>query len=235
MTSKDKDVPYINASIISDNFTCLHIVFQTYNAGCYFIVAQDPVPTNIDIFWRCVVDNCIACIVTLDEDESCVKYWPENNATVTFENIKVKTTGITQSSYCVKRTLEVSKANLVPRVVKQIELKDWPANGIPPSTNSLLETISAVEKCQTNAQEVKGKKILALVHCRDGSSQAGTFCAISNLVDRLKNENCVDVFRTVKDIRDLRQGAVGNIELYKYCYQAVNEFLESFDLYANFK
>ena len=70
---------------------------------------------------------------------------------------------------------------------------------------------------------------------RDGSSQAGTFCAISNLVDRLKNENCVDVFRTVKDIRDLRQGAVGNIELYKYCYQAVNEFLASFDLYANFK
>ncbi|XP_076800967.1 receptor-type tyrosine-protein phosphatase epsilon-like [Clavelina lepadiformis] len=224
MTSKDKDVPYINASNIS-----------TYNAGCYFIVAQDPVPTNIDIFWRCVVDNCIACIVNLDEDESCVKYWPEINATVTFENIKVKTTGTTQSSYCVERTFEVSKDNMVPRVVKQIELKDWPANGIPPSTNSLLETISVVEKCQTNAQEVKGKKILALVHCRDGSSQAGTFCAISNLVDRLKNENCVDVFRTVKDIRDLRQGAVGNIELYKYCYQAVNEFLASFDLYANFK
>ncbi|CAK8678007.1 unnamed protein product [Clavelina lepadiformis] len=225
MTSDDKEVPYINGSNI-----------PTYNAGYHFIIAQDPVPANIHLFWRCVIDNKIKCIVMLDEGGGGTRYWTDYNEAKTFEDVTVRTTNMEEFSGCVERSIEVLKAKEKdPYVVKQIELKNWPAHGIPPSTNTLLETISVVEKCRTDAREVRGKKFLALVHCRDGSSQAGVFCAVSNLVERLKNENCVDVFRTVKDIRDLRQGAIGNIELYKYCYQAVNEFLESFDLYGNFK
>ncbi|XP_076800966.1 uncharacterized protein LOC143445616 isoform X2 [Clavelina lepadiformis] len=225
MTSEDKEVPYLNASNI-----------PAYNAGYSFIIAQDPVPANIHLFWRSVINNGVKCVVMLDEDGSCANYWAENNGSTTFNDVTVRIRYMEKFSCCIERGLEVCKdIQTEPYVVKQIELTNWPAKGIPPSTNTLLETISVVERCRANVEEVRGKKFLALVHCRDGSSQAGAFCAIINLVERLKNENCVDVFRTVKDIRDLRQGAVGNIELYKYCYQAVNEFLESFDLYGNFK
>jgi len=45
----------------------------------------------------------------------------------------------------------------------------------------------------------------------------------------------VDVFRTVKDLRDLRMEAVKSFENYQLCYSAVREFIQSFDLYGNFK
>jgi len=70
---------------------------------------------------------------------------------------------------------------------------------------------------------------------RDGSSRCGVYCAIANLVERLKNENRVDVFRAVKDLRDWRPGMVGNMEQYKFCYEAVGDYIQSFDLYGNFK
>lgn len=42
----------------------------------------------------------------------------------------------------------------------------------------------------------------------DGSGRTGTFIAISNLIERLKNENRVDIFRMAKDLRDLRPGMI---------------------------
>ena len=72
-------------------------------------------------------------------------------------------------------------------------------------------------------------------HFRDGSTQSGTLCAIFNLIERVKSENVVDVFRAVKDVRDLRMGAVGSEEQFEFCYKVVAAFIESFDLYSNFK
>ena len=49
----------------------------------------------------------------------------------------------------------------------------------------------------------------------------------------MKNEKKVDVFRAVKDVRDLRMGAVGSFEQYKLCYTAVQEFIETSQFYEN--
>ena len=58
-------------------------------------------------------------------------------------------------------------------------------------------------------------------------------CAIYNLIERVKNENVVDVFRTVKDVRDLRMGAVGSLEQYKLCYNALGEYVQETCLEVN--
>ena len=56
MTSNDEQVPYINASNV-----------QAYQANTYFILAQDPIPQNIYLFWRSILDNMISCIVMIDD------------------------------------------------------------------------------------------------------------------------------------------------------------------------
>ncbi|XP_076800964.1 uncharacterized protein LOC143445615 [Clavelina lepadiformis] len=226
MKSSDKEEPYINASYI-----------PAYSFGFHFIIAQDPVPGNVHLFWRCIIDNGIKCVVMLEEDKCLTNYWaPDGMDEAIFQDLTVRTTYMERLSGFIKRSIEIIKENAPePYVVTQIHLKKWPKNGFPPSTNALFEMISLAEKCSKEAVEIRGKKFVSLVHCRDGSSQAGTFCAIANLLDRLKYESKVDVFRTVKDIRDLRQGAVGNIELYKYCYEAVCEYLDTSHLYDSIK
>ena len=67
----------------------------------------------------------------------------------------------------------------------------------------------------------------------DGSNQSGALCAIYNLIEQVKNEKKVDVFRAVKDVRDVRMVAVGSFEQYKLCYTTVQEFIESSQFYEN--
>ena len=61
MASKDTEVPYINASNI-----------QAYSAQSYFIVTQNPIPQNVELFWRCIIDNAIECVVMIDD--VCLKF-----------------------------------------------------------------------------------------------------------------------------------------------------------------
>ena len=54
-----EDIPYFNASVVA-----------AYTAQQYFVLAQDPIPQNIQLFWRCVIDNDIKCVVMIG-DVSC--------------------------------------------------------------------------------------------------------------------------------------------------------------------
>ena len=71
--------------------------------------------------------------------------------------------------------------------------------------------------------------------CSGGSGRTDTYIAIANLLDRLKTEGVVDIFQTVRALRMQRPRMVHTLEQYRYCYTTVLEYLESFDLYANFK
>ena len=91
-------------------------------------------------------------------------------------------------------------------------------NFAPPKTNYLTECL---------------QDFFNFVLCSDGSNQSGVLCAIYNLIEQMKNEKKVDVFRAVKGVRDLRMGAVGSFEQYKFCYAAAQEFIETSQFYEN--
>jgi len=48
---------------------------------------------------------------------------------------------------------------------------------------------------------------------RDGCSRTGLFLVFANLLEQLNStgNKCIDVFRTVKDLRDLRPGTVDTL------------------------
>ena len=96
--------------------------------------------------------------------------------------------------------------------------------------------------------------------CSGGCGRTGTYIAISILLERLKTEGVVDVFQTVRRLRLQRPEMVASVvshmgysglvvwqlsvqyiqspllqEQYKFCYKTLMEFLDSFELYANFK
>nr|CAB3265297.1 receptor-type tyrosine-protein phosphatase epsilon [Phallusia mammillata] len=224
MLSTDKEIPYLNGSSV-----------PAYNFGFYYIVAQSPPECNLNTFWRCVTDNAIHCIVMLEEESSCSKYWLGQKAAL-FPEFNVEIVGLNKCHGYLERDMQVTRnSSTAQHHVKQFVFNSWKSVQPVPETSAFLEIISKVERFQAGATDVRGKRIIALVHSSDGSSRTGMFCGVANLLERLKNENKVDVMREVKNLRDLRPRMVGSVEQYEFCYEAVLQYVQSFDTYGNFK
>ncbi|XP_077969700.1 uncharacterized protein LOC120330702 isoform X2 [Styela clava] len=223
MNPTDKCVPYYNASNIT-----------SYYPTDIFIAAQTPTSEGTEAFWRMILDNKVSMIVSLCEknEEADYCFWPDKARERKYGHVSVKTTKETSSMGCTEREFSVSLKEK-KTTVSQIHYGQWSEQVNPANSGTVLEIIASVEKHHQTLSNSENKT--TLVHCSDGSGRTGTFCAISNLIERLKNENRVDVFRTVKDLRDQRPMMVRTVGQYEFCYQAVSDFLQSFDLYGNFQ
>ena len=64
-----------------------------------------------------------------------------------------------------------------------------------------------------------------VVHCSAGVGRTGTYCCLSNCIDQIKSTETVDIYNTVKKIRDQRAFSVQTPEQYEFGYIAVIEYL----------
>lgn len=53
--------------------------------------------------------------------------------------------------------------------------------------------------------------IIVIAYYSDGSGRSGTFCAIMTLIQCVQIENIVDVFQTVRQLREERIGMVDSM------------------------
>jgi protein tyrosine phosphatase len=83
-------------------------------------------------------------------------------------------------------------------------------------------------------QQRSGNGVI-VVHCMDGATRSGLLCALSYVVERLKVEQDVDVFQSVKHVRTNRAQIVPTFEQYQYLYDMAVEYMDCFETYANFK
>ena len=90
--------------------------------------------------------------------------------------------------------------------VKQFQYTGWPEEGVPDAGTGLIDLVGQVQKWQRNS----GTHPI-VVHCSGGSGRTGTFIAISILLERLKTEGVVDVFRTGRTLRLQRPGLIQTV------------------------
>ena len=64
-----------------------------------------------------------------------------------------------------------------------------------------------------------------VIHCSAGVGRTGTFCCLSNSVERLRNTGLVDIFSTVKSIREQRAFSVQTPEQYQFGYTGILEYV----------
>lgn len=72
------------------------------------------------------------------------------------------------------------------------------------------------------------------MQCSDGVGRSATLAAIMSAIEKIKTEQTVDVFQTIKLIRVKRPGAVTTSEQYRFCYKTIEAYLDSFKTYSNF-
>lgn len=65
-----------------------------------------------------------------------------------------------------------------------------------------------------------------------GVGRTGVFLALSIVLERMRHEGIVDMFQTIRMLRTQRPGMVQTEDQYQFCYNAVLEYLSSFDHYS---
>ncbi|XP_010126949.1 PREDICTED: receptor-type tyrosine-protein phosphatase alpha-like [Chlamydotis macqueenii] len=162
--------------------------------------------------------------------EKCAQYWPSDGS-VSYGDITVELKKEEEcESYTVRDLLVTNTRENKSRQIRQFHFHGWPEVGIPGDGKGMINIIAAVQK----QQQQSGNHPIT-VHCSAGAGRTGTFCALSTVLERVKAEGILDVFQTVKSLRLQRPHMVQTLEQYEFCYKVVQEYIDAFSDYANFK
>ncbi|XP_023393145.1 receptor-type tyrosine-protein phosphatase epsilon [Pteropus vampyrus] len=167
--------------------------------------------------------------------DKCYQYWPtEGSVTHGDITIEIKSDTLAEAisvrDFLVTFNQPLARQEDQARVVRQFHFHGWPEVGIPAEGKGMLDLIGAVQKQQ---QQTGNHPIT--VHCSAGAGRTGTFIALSNILERVKAEGLLDVFQAVKSLRLQRPHMVQTLEQYEFCYKVVQDFIDIFSDYANFK
>uniref|UniRef100_A0AAQ5X6D3 Receptor-type tyrosine-protein phosphatase alpha n=1 Tax=Amphiprion ocellaris TaxID=80972 RepID=A0AAQ5X6D3_AMPOC len=211
-----------------------HIWSQGYRQKDAYMASQGPLQHTIEDFWRMIWEWRSCSIVMLTEleergQEKCAQYWPSDGVVV-FGDISIEIKREEESESYTVRDLLVTNNRNKARAVRQFHFHGWPEVGIPTDGKGMINIIAAVQK----QQQQSGNHPIT-VHCSAGAGRTGTFCALSTVLERVKAEGILDVFQTVKSLRLQRPHMVQTLEQYEFCYKVVQEYIDAFSDYANFK
>ncbi|KAH0615745.1 hypothetical protein JD844_026152 [Phrynosoma platyrhinos] len=220
----EENTDYVNASFIDG-----------YRQKDSYIASQGPLQHTIEDFWRMIWEWKSCSIVMLTEleergQEKCAQYWPSDGS-VSYGDITVELKKEEEcESYTVRDLLVTNTRENKSRQIRQFHFHGWPEVGIPTDGKGMINIIAAVQK----QQQQSGNHPIT-VHCSAGAGRTGTFCALGTVLERVKAEGILDVFQTVKSLRLQRPHMVQTLEQYEFCYKVVQEYIDAFSDYANFK
>lgn len=200
-----------------------------------YIATQAPIPDTFEDFWRLIWEQESATVVMLTREEEagkikCHHYWPTEGSRL-YGVILVELIEETSFGDYFSRKFKLTHTEEKDsHTVCQFHYTDWPDIGVPDSGVGIVDLIGQVQKWQQHSGNTS-----IVIHCSGGVGRTGVFCGISMMIERLKSEGVVDVFQTVQAMRLQRPAMVQTAEQYDFCYTTLQEYLDSFDLYANFQ
>ncbi|XP_023667435.1 receptor-type tyrosine-protein phosphatase alpha-like isoform X2 [Paramormyrops kingsleyae] len=220
----EENTDYVNASFIDG-----------YRQKDSYMACQGPLQHTTEDFWRMIWEWKSCSIVMLTEleergQEKCAQYWSSDGVMPCGDvSIELKREEECES-YTIRDLLITNNRENKSRAVRQFHFHGWPEVGIPADGKGMISIIGAVQK----QQQQSGNHPIT-VHCSAGAGRTGTFCALSAVLERVKAEGILDVFQTVKSLRLQRPHMVQTLEQYEFCYKVVQEYIDAFSDYANFK
>ncbi|CAB3999896.1 receptor-type tyrosine- phosphatase S-like isoform X10, partial [Paramuricea clavata] len=209
---RDNGSDYINANYVDG-----------YNCQEKFIATQGPVASTFNDFWRMVWEqNCAAIVMVTNLIEKgkvkCQKYWPVTEAEL-FGSLTVNPIEEWElTDYTIRKfQLQQNNNSELTRDVAQFHYTAWPDHGVPVHPSRLLAFIRRVK---SYSRVATGK---ILVHCSAGVGRTGTFIALDALLDQMKVEAVVDIYKFVSHMRTQRSLMVQTEAQYSFIYEAILE------------
>ncbi|XP_065115598.1 receptor-type tyrosine-protein phosphatase C isoform X4 [Paramisgurnus dabryanus] len=205
---------YINASFI-DGYWC----------GKSLIAAQGPLANTAAEFLLMLYQQQTKTIVMLtdckeDDKDYCFQYWGDEKKTFGDIEIEVKKTE-SFTTYVRRRLAIQSTKKKEVLEMDQYQFLKWKSRELPENAQELIEMMRSIRESGGYDNSRKNRSIPIVVHCNNGSSRTGIFCALWNLLDCALTEKLVDVFQAVKNVRKERQGMIETFEQYQFLYTAL--------------
>ncbi|XP_061435028.1 LOW QUALITY PROTEIN: receptor-type tyrosine-protein phosphatase beta-like [Lethenteron reissneri] len=205
-----------------------------YIPGCSFrrefVATQGPLPGTKDDFWRMVWEQNVHNVVMVTQcvergRVKCDHYWPFDQDPLYYGDLIVQ---MFSESVLPEWTLREFKIytedpSESPRVVRQFHYTVWPDHGVPETAHSLVGFVRTVRD-YTNRSPGGGP---TAVHCSAGVGRTGTLIALDRLLQQMDSAGAVDVYGTVRDIRQHRVLMVQTECQYVFLHQCVLEELRS--------
>ena len=86
-----------------------------------------------------------------------------------------------------------------PLAVTQYHFTSWPDHGVPQFTTSLVSFVRRVQKAHN-----KDGGVPLLVHCSAGVGQTGTFILLDSMLEKMREENSLNVYECLVNLRKRR-------------------------------
>lgn len=190
-----------------------------------WIVSQGPMEGTFLDFWNMVWQEKSPVIVMLTKTFEfikimCFQYWPAHlHKLDTYGRISVTLTQEeSYADYKVRHFL-ICNGNEA-RVLRQYHYTAWPVNA-PTPPNSILNFRHRL-RLDMESMALTGPPI---VHCNDGGSRSGCFLAIDDNLLMSEQSRQIDIFGTVKYLKEQRKSLLTTSEHLRYVYDVVEDFL----------
>ncbi|XP_074086755.1 receptor-type tyrosine-protein phosphatase eta [Macrotis lagotis] len=203
-----------------------------YMPGYYskkdFIATQGPLPNTLKDFWRMVWEKNIYSIVMLTKcveqgRTKCEEYWPSKQ-TQNYGDITVALTSeIILPEWTIRDFTVKNSKTSESHPLRQFHFTSWPDHGVPDTTDLLINFRYLVNDYMKQSPPESP----VLVHCSAGVGRTGTFIAIDRLIHQMENENAVDVYGIVYDLRLHRPLMVQTEDQYVFLNQCVWDIIKS--------
>ncbi|MCI4383758.1 hypothetical protein PGIGA_G00030160 [Pangasianodon gigas] len=213
-SDEEDEVPtkYINASFV-DGYWC----------PSSFIAAQGPLPDTVADFLHMLYQKQVKTVFMLsdcteNDKEFCSPYWDDEKKTFGEMVVEVKETE--NFPTYIRRCLEIQHTKRKDsHTLQQYHFLKWAGHELPANPLDLVDMMRSVR--QNNDNSSQNKNLPIVVHCNDGSSRSGLFCALWKLLDSADAEKLVDIFQVAKDLRKARLGMINTSEQYEFLYAAL--------------
>ncbi|XP_069125803.1 receptor-type tyrosine-protein phosphatase epsilon-like [Argopecten irradians] len=204
------------------------VTLQSHRSKSGYLLTQFPLADTVDDFWAMVTDYSCENIVVLGtptehwlRDESEIK----NDQEIYVEKLNTfdMISGVDIGDFLFKTKISSGDT------VRIFTIKDWTSESfLPPSDSSLLQLL---EQLDSRRRSDTNKPVVVM--CRNGCTQSGLFCCLSNIRDQMKMDEEVDIFQTARQIQIRCPQALRNIEQYQYSYKFIGQYLDSTNVYIN--
>ncbi|XP_029563960.1 receptor-type tyrosine-protein phosphatase C isoform X3 [Salmo trutta] len=210
----EESTKYINATQI-DGYWCQRSL----------IAAQGPLAETVGDFWQMIFQKKVKTIVMLSDltegdQEFCSAYWGDEKKTFSDIEVELKATE-TLPAYTTRSIQIRHPKRKDSRQVKQYQFLKWAGRELPEKPQDLTDMIKNIKQTCGYGNSKAERILPVVVHCNDGSSRSGMFCALWNIMDSAETEKLVDVFQVAKALRKERQGMIHSLEQYQFLYDAV--------------
>ncbi|NWX03868.1 PTPRV phosphatase, partial [Caloenas nicobarica] len=211
---EDPHSDYINANFMPG-----------YTSPQEFIATQGPLKKTIEDFWRLVweqnVCNIIMLTVCMENGRVlCDHYWPSESAPVSYGQVRVHLLMQSSSEEWTMREFKLWHEGLrAERHVSHLHYTAWPDHGIPESTTSIMTFRELVREHIQSTKDAGP----TLVHCSAGVGRSGTFIALDQLLQQMKQEKVVDVFGVVYTLRMNRYLMIQTLSQYIFLHSCILE------------